>query len=95
MWVLRIKAKSSGRGASVLFRCFKVCIYFMSMNALLAYMPAHQKTASDSIIDGCKQSCGFLELNSGPLEEHSSQNSHLSRSKQTIFKHKFAFYNVL
>lgn len=75
MWVLRIKAKSSGRGASVLFRCFKVCIYFMSMNALLAYMPAHPKIASDSIIDGCKQPCGFLELNSGPLEEHSSQSS--------------------
>ena len=27
-------------------------------------MPAHQKRASDLIIDGCEPPCGFWELNS-------------------------------
>ena len=32
-------------------------------------MPTGQKWAPDLTIDGCESSCGYWELNSGPLEE--------------------------
>jgi hypothetical protein len=34
-------------------------------------LQTNQKKASDPIADGCEPPCGFWELNSGPLEEHS------------------------
>jgi hypothetical protein len=42
----------------------------MYMSTLSACTPAHQKRASDPIIDGCEPACDSWELNSGPLEEH-------------------------
>jgi hypothetical protein len=32
-------------------------------------LETHQKRASDPITDGSESPCGYLELNSGPLED--------------------------
>jgi hypothetical protein len=42
----------------------------MYMSVLAAYTLAHQKRASDHIIDYCEPPCGCWELNSRPPEEH-------------------------
>lgn len=41
----------------------------LCMRALSACMPECQKRPPDPIIDDCELSCGYQELNSGPLEE--------------------------
>ena len=43
----------------------------MYVSALTACTPTCQKRASDPITDGGEPPCGYWELNSGPLEEHS------------------------
>ena len=66
-------------------------IYFLFLKGLFIYMSTlyetHQKRASDPTTDGYKPSCGYWELNSGPLEEQSVLFT--TEPLNITFKHRF------
>ena len=59
---------------------FFLKIYFTYMSTLQLSSGTHQKSVSDSIIDGCEAQCDCWELNSGRLEK----KSHLSSPRKSI-----------
>ena len=63
------------------------------MNTLFLSSDTQQKSASDSITDGCEPPCGCWDLNSEPLEEQSVLST-AEPSLQPLIFFCFLFFRV-